>query len=56
MKKRHFGEGKAENETVMGVIVMDWKDGFAYSGVKSNRGSVDVKTFNISPPKKLTNE
>ena len=56
VKKRHFGEGKTENETVMGVIVMDWKDGFAYSGVKSNRGSVDVKTFNISPPKKLTNE
>lgn len=62
VKQDYYGSGRRRNrnqakeEKVVGVILMDWKDGFAYSNVKNNRGSVDLHTFNISPPKKLTNE
>ena len=56
VKRQHYGKPDVEDEKAIGVILMDWKDGFAYSFVKSNRGSVDVKTMNVSPPKTMTNE
>jgi hypothetical protein len=37
------------------IYLVDWKDGFGPSKVKNNRGSVDVKTFTISPPKAMVN-
>jgi hypothetical protein len=40
---------------VVGAYFIDWKDGFGPSKVKNNRGSVDVKTFTMSPPKDLIN-
>ena len=52
----HHGKRDVEHEAAVGLVLMDWKDGFAYSFVKSNRGSVDVKTLNVSPPKTMTNE
>ena len=56
VKRQHYGKPDVEDEKAIGVILMDWKDGFACSFVKSNRGSVDVKTMNVSPPKTMTNE
>ena len=56
VKRDYYGRANVEHDKAVGVIMMDWKDGFAYSNVKTNRGSVDLHTFNISPPKKLTNE
>jgi hypothetical protein len=47
--------GAPKHEAVVFVPVVDWKDGFGHSNVKNNRGSVDVKTFTVSPPKDSIN-
>ena len=47
--------GAPKRPAVIGAFFVDWKDGFGPNRTKNNRGSVDVKTLTISPPKALIN-
>ena len=47
--------GAPKHPAVVCLYLSDWADGFDSGKVKSNRNSIDSKTFTVSPPKHLVN-
>lgn len=47
----HNSDGVPKKLAVVGTMVVDWKDGFTASEAKNNRGSPDLETMTLSPPK-----